>query len=105
MENLQTQGHMQSRLGGGQIVAQNKKMTEYEFELKFKLSDEEDPEQYLDALFEAGCDDALVGLGKVGFIGMDFSREAENVHLAISTALRDVREAIPHARQKEFNVW
>jgi hypothetical protein len=76
-------------------------MSEYDFELKFQLADQEAAEEYLDALFEAGCDDAVVGVGKQGFIGLDFSREAPTALGAVSSAIRDVRAAIPHARLVE----
>ena len=52
-------------------------MTEYEFTLKFRLpTPDADPESYLPALAEAGCDDALVGIGQPGRIALDFTREA-----------------------------
>jgi hypothetical protein len=56
-----------------------------------------DPSSYIDALFEAGCDDATVGIGRPGMIGLDFSREAATAEKAIATAIRDVQRAIPGA--------
>lgn len=39
-------------------------MTEYDFLLKFDLPDPgTGPEGFVDALYEAGCDDATVGIG------------------------------------------
>ncbi len=71
-------------------------MTEYHFTLKFALPDAaDDPDAYLDRLFEAGCDDALVGVGQHGSIGLDFSRQARDATSAVSSAMSDVQKAIP----------
>ena len=71
-------------------------MNEYEFTLKFLLPAEAaDPESHLEALGEAGCDDALVGVGQRGRIALDFTRAARSAFAAVSSALRDVRKAIP----------
>jgi len=73
-------------------------MTEYEFTLNFALPDPAaDPSSYVDALAIAGCEDALVGLGRPGRIALHFTRAASSAPEAISSALRDVREAIPGA--------
>lgn len=73
-------------------------MSEYEFTLKFRLPDASaDPEQFMDALAEAGCDDALVGIGQQGRIALDFTREARTAFDAIASAVRDVKQAIPGA--------
>lgn len=73
-------------------------MTDYEFTLKFKLPlPDGDPAKYVDALSEAGCDDALVGIGKHGRIALDFTRSSKSAYMAISSALRNVRRAIPGA--------
>ncbi|EDX82715.1 hypothetical protein S7335_1018 [Synechococcus sp. PCC 7335] len=71
----------------------------YDFELSFKLPGvNADGDQYLDALFEAGCDDATIGTGRRGFIGADFSRESTSLESAVESAIRDVESAIPGAR-------
>ncbi len=44
MENLQTLGSHAKQIRRWADSCSKQKMTEYEFELKFKLSDEEDPE-------------------------------------------------------------
>lgn len=73
-------------------------MTDYEFTLKFKLPlSDSDPATYIDALAEAGCDDAMVGIGKPGRIALDFTRSSKSAYSAISSALRNVRKAIPGA--------
>jgi predicted DNA-binding transcriptional regulator AlpA len=46
----------------------------------------------LDALYEAGCDDAMVGLG-AGTGEITFDREAPSLLQAISTAIDDVERA------------
>ncbi len=52
-------------------------MTEYEFVLRFQLPAENDqPDEFLDSLYEAGCSDAVIGVGLSGYLALDFSREA-----------------------------
>ena len=73
-------------------------MNKYEFVLKFKLPDpESDPENTLEALGKSGCDDALVGIGQIGRISLEFIREAESVEDAIYSAITDVHRAIEGA--------
>jgi predicted TIM-barrel enzyme len=47
---------------------------------------------YEDALFEAGCDDALISVVD-GRLRLDFEREAESYDSAIETARRDIQKA------------
>ncbi len=78
-------------------------MADYDFVLRFQLRDpNDDPENYLDALFEAGCDDATVGVGSQGSISLNFIRESESAAEAIKTATHDVITAIPGARLTEL---
>lgn len=71
-------------------------MHEYEFTLKFRLPDASaDPEQFIDALAEAGCDDAAVGVGQQGRIALAFTRKAASASEAIVSAVQEVRGAIP----------
>lgn len=71
-------------------------MSEYHFTLKFRLADTQaDPGQYIDALFQAGCDDAAIGVGQRGRIALDFTREAVTALAAITSALEAVKRAIP----------
>jgi hypothetical protein len=73
-------------------------MSEYEFTLKFRLPDANaDPEQFVDALAEAGCDDAAVGVGQQGRIALDFAREATSAFDAVVSAVQAVKHAIPGA--------
>ena len=71
-------------------------MRNFEFTLHFKLPPERpDPKAWLDALFEAGCDDATVGVGRLGQIALDFARDATTARKAIASAIADVKRAIP----------
>ncbi|MBX9934657.1 DNA-binding protein [Methylorubrum populi] len=73
-------------------------MTEYRFTLKYRLSSEDrDAEALVERLGEAGCTDALVGVGIAGRLALDFTREADSAQDAIRSALADVKEAIPTA--------
>ncbi len=73
-------------------------MTEYEFTLTFTLPDgQDDPAQHLDALFEAGCDDAIVGTGTSGTISLEFNRDANSATNAVESAIHAVISAIPGA--------
>ena len=36
-------------------------------------------------------------IGKVGYLGLNFVRAAQNAESALETAIRDVKKAIPHA--------
>jgi hypothetical protein len=69
-------------------------MREYNFIFKFRLDDSKDLVEYLDELYEAGCDDSLVGCGHEGWLAMDFTREATNMKAAVESAMEDVRKVI-----------
>jgi hypothetical protein len=72
---------------------------EYEFELRFKLpADDTDADEEVERLGEAGCDDALVGVGQPGRIALRFTRDAESAKRAIVSAVEDVKTAIPAAK-------
>ncbi len=71
-------------------------MMEYDFTLKFRLpADSPSADELVERLGEAGCDDALAGIGQPGRIALDFSREADSAQAAIFSALADVKKAIP----------
>jgi hypothetical protein len=73
-------------------------MKEYEFTLKFKLQDSDiDSDIYVEKLYESGCDDAVIGTGKKGYIGLSFIRESSSAYEAIASAIRNVKKAIPEA--------
>ncbi|CAN1209772.1 DNA-binding protein [Tumidithrix helvetica PCC 7403] len=73
-------------------------MTEYDFTLKFNLQNfQADPNDYVEKLYESGCDDSLIGVGKKGCIALNFVRAASSAYKAISRAISDVKRVIPHA--------
>ncbi len=72
-------------------------MREYEFELLFKINTNEAMNDLIEKLYEAGCDDALIGSGRKGMIGLSFTREATNAVEAFESAIKDVKKAIPSA--------
>ena len=77
-------------------------MGQYNFTLRFALGQHDaDPNQFVDKLFEEGCDDALVGLGRRGHIALDFDREAPSADEALLSALAAVQRAIPNAKLVE----
>ena len=53
-----------------------------------------DPSEHLDALFQAGCDDAMFG-ARDGVHYADFDRTARSLADAIGTAIRSVESAVP----------
>ena len=74
-------------------------MEDFSFVLNFALPvRNENPAALADALFEAGCDDATVGVGPVGTIGLDFTRSAESAEAALRSAIQNVTGAIPGAK-------
>lgn len=71
---------------------------EFTFELNYKLSnDEVDSDSLIERLSAAGCSDALVGTGQPGRLALEFTRESENAFAAVTSALADVKKAIPTA--------
>lgn len=77
-------------------------VSKYDFTLTFTLPDRSaDPADYLDALYEAGCDDATVGVGKRGSIALEFTREAKSAEKAVQSAIAAVGKAIAGAELVE----
>lgn len=76
-------------------------MKEFNFELIFKLVDNQDSNEYLDALFENGCDDATISTGQLGMLSLSFTREAISAAEAVESAINDVKKAIPSAKLVE----
>ena len=71
-------------------------METYEFLITLRLpSAEKTGEQWLDQLYEAGCDDATVAFGQPGFLVLDFDRRAESLIQAIVSAKTDALAAVP----------
>lgn len=72
---------------------------EYTFTLRYQLDDDgRDAGSLVELLGEAGCDDALVGIGQPGRIALEFTREAESAAKAVRSALADVRQVLPAAK-------
>lgn len=72
---------------------------EYTFTLKYQLADDDrDADALVERLGEAGCDDALVGIGQPGRLALDFTREAADAATAVHSALADLRSAVPSAK-------
>src|SRR5690606_14842844 len=77
-------------------------MNQYDFTLTFRLNNiEESPEKYVENLGANGCNDALIGIGKLGSISLNFNRESESALQAVATAIQDVKKAIPDATLTE----
>ena len=75
----------------------------YEFTLKFMLlPDDTDLDELVERLGDAGCNDALVGIGQTGRIALEFTREADSAKQAILSALEEVKDAIPDAKLLEI---
>lgn len=73
-------------------------MQEYDFTLKFALKNPStDPSCYVDELYQNGCDDALIGVGKNGYISLNFIREENSAADALSSAIVNVKATIPDA--------
>lgn len=72
-------------------------MKKYDFKLIFKLAENVDPAIYVDDLYEAGCDDATLGVGRIGYIAFDFTREGESFHHAMFSAIDNIRKVLPNA--------
>ena len=74
-------------------------MNDYDFILKFALpGNEADAADFVGKLEAAGCDDALIGIGKKGRIALDFTRSATSGKAAVVSAVLDVLRAIPGAQ-------
>lgn len=71
---------------------------EYSFTLTYRLTEDAgDVDEIVERLGASGCDDALIGLGQPGRIGLEFIREAHSAREAMVSALGDVKRAIPAA--------
>ena len=73
---------------------------EFEFDLVFALpEDGPDEDAVLDALHKAGCDDAVVGLGRPGSVGLAFIRTARDPEAVIVEAVRQAAAALPEGAE------
>jgi len=76
-------------------------VSEYEFSLKFAVPCGLERATLEACLFEAGCDDALLGSGRAGRMVLGFTRAAPSAEEAVNGALCSVHEALPQARLVE----
>jgi hypothetical protein len=76
---------------------------EFEFDIIVSLPKGHDDEGAIaDALFDAGCDDAVVGLGASGLVGLGFTRAGDDAEAVINGAITQVLSALPEgARLRE----
>jgi hypothetical protein len=72
------------------------------FEFTLKLSTISFNEDIANTLYEAGCDDALF-TSDAGGVYLDFCRESESLHAAITSAIADVKKAGFDATHYEEN--
>lgn len=72
-------------------------MSSYNFTITFNLPNTADPNHHVDVLQLNGCDDALIGIGRLGKIALSFTREASSAVEAVYSAIADVQRAIPEA--------
>lgn len=73
-------------------------MTNYTFTLRYQLAiDNANQDELIERLADAGCTDALVGIGEPGCIALEFTRKAESLRDARESAIADVKRAIPSA--------
>lgn len=71
---------------------------EYTFTLKYQLPETvSDTDELVEKLVQAGCDDALIGLGIPGRIAMEFIREADSAQQAIYSAMQQTASVIADA--------
>jgi len=76
---------------------------EYIFTLKYRLHGHGGNQESLaNRLFEAGCDDALPGIGQTGRLALEFTRESPNGQEALESAIEDVRCALDSAELIEI---
>jgi len=69
---------------------------EFEFDVMIRLPQGcPDIEVVLDRLYEAGCDDAVVGCGNPGSLGLSFIREGTDREVVIAGAVRDALAGLP----------
>lgn len=79
-------------------------MMEFTFILKYRLPDSgTDAGSLEQRLADAGCDDALLGIGRPGRLALEFCRQAASAREAVLSALADVQRAVPGAELIEVS--
>lgn len=79
-------------------IYQTRMRIEFEFGLRFQIDADADLAGIIDRLAAAGCDDAVVGIGRPGRLALEFVRAGVTVENAILDALMDVLRAVPGAQ-------
>jgi predicted DNA-binding transcriptional regulator AlpA len=75
---------------------------EFIFTLRYRLDLEDgDLATLVERLGANGCTDATVGIGHAGRMALEFARDAVSAERAVSSALAEVRSAIPTAHLTE----
>lgn len=69
--------------------------TEFEFDLVCVLPEGVDEGAVLEALHKAGCDDAAVGLGASGLVGLGFTRAGRDPEVVISATVKQIMAGLP----------
>lgn len=91
MEHTKGSGEPQETNSKGRIIMHTQKVKEFEFTLILTFKDG-CPENFEDALFEAGCDDATLSL-RSGIAYADFNRASDTLESAIVSAIEQVESA------------
>jgi hypothetical protein len=69
---------------------------EFQFDVMIRLPQRcPDIEDVVDKLFESGCDDAVVGCGTPGLLGLAFIREGTDREAVIARAVSDALAGLP----------
>jgi len=77
---------------------------EYTFTLKYQLAKRaEDADALVEQLAEAGCDDALIGIGVPGRVALEFIRSAPSAKQAIESAVLQVKSVLADAQLFEVS--
>lgn len=76
---------------------------EFDFLMRLRIDANADLSEVIERLAEAGCDDAVVGVGRPGRVALEFIRNASSVQDAIRSALLDVKRAMPNAELFEIS--
>jgi predicted DNA-binding transcriptional regulator AlpA len=71
-------------------------MNTYQFTLKYRLADDvADMDALIERLGEAGCTDAVVGIGAAGRVTLQFDREGTSAEEAVYSSLSEIKSALP----------
>ncbi|MGB0921754.1 MAG: hypothetical protein ACPG06_10660 [Alphaproteobacteria bacterium] len=73
----------------------------FEFDLIFTRPSDMDDLGLSDALFEAGLDDGVIGLGEAGLFAVSLERSGEEAEAVIEVAIRQIVKAVPNAILRE----